>query len=301
MPYLFTCPHCQTKTQVEDRFSGQAGQCVSCGGEIQLPEFSGTSHASAPQDGVKSLRWIVASLVAVILLGCFIFAAAKYGGDTMNRFNTNRIKAASKSNLEKIAKALNAYAADFGTYPPPFTRAANGQKLHSWRVLILPYLGEEELYNQFKLDVSWDDPENMSVAYNPPSVFKHPDATAQGMYSETAYFYIVGTGTLFPPKAKPLGPNAVVDDPGQTILVIEGKPLVPSRMWTEPMDLDFAKMVGNVGGTVGVEPGGLIDDGAMMATVDGRGHFLPITTDTQTFRALVTPSGGERLRDDLLD
>ncbi len=40
MPFLFTCPHCQTKTQVDDRYSGQSGNCVTCGGPIQLPRFA---------------------------------------------------------------------------------------------------------------------------------------------------------------------------------------------------------------------------------------------------------------------
>ena len=36
----------------------------------------------------------------------------------------------------------------------------------------------------------------------------------------------------------PLGPDQIVDDPSQTILVIEGTPIVASGLWTEPVDLD---------------------------------------------------------------
>ncbi len=132
MPYLFTCPHCQTKTQVEDCYSGQAGECVTCGGAIQLPQFA-VAATPLPQSrsDSKSVRWIVASVVAVILLGCLAFAMARIGGDTMNRLTSNRERTNSIRNLEKIAAALNAYAADHGTYPPPATRDANGTKLHS--------------------------------------------------------------------------------------------------------------------------------------------------------------------------
>ncbi|MCG8652934.1 MAG: DUF1559 domain-containing protein, partial [Pirellulales bacterium] len=168
MPYLFTCPHCQTKTQVEDRYSGQAGQCVTCGGEIQLPPFSGQptqpAHTHAPSNPI---RWIVASMVAIILMGCLVFAVVRFGGDTVSRLASNRDRNASMRNLEKIAEALNAYAADHGTYPPPFTTGADKKtRMHSWRVLILPYLDEEDLYTQFNLTLPWDDPDNMSVAYN---------------------------------------------------------------------------------------------------------------------------------------
>ena len=72
-------------------------------------------------------------------------------------------------------------------------------------------------------------------------------------------------------------------------------------MWTEPVDLDYSLMSGRLGSNLGVEAGGLFDDGVSMATVDGRGHYLPNTTEPITFRSLVTPRGGERLQDDTLD
>jgi hypothetical protein len=301
MPYLFTCPHCQTKTEVEDRYSGQAGHCVTCGGEIQLPHFaSDPSSVAVRAKPDMTIRWVVASAVTVILLGCFVFAAVQLGGNTMNRFTTNRERSSSIKNLEKIANALNAYAADHGSYPPPVVRDANNVKLHSWRVLILPYLGEEALYNRFRLDKPWSDPDNMSVASEMPAVFRHPQGNASGLYRESAYYLITGPGTLFPPSG-PLGPNRVADAPSQTILLIEGVPLVPSGMWTEPIDLDFNQMSGQIGSSPGIDPGGLLDGGAAMATIDGRGHFVPDTMMPSIFRALVTPSGGERLADDTLD
>ncbi len=165
-------------------------------------------------------------------------------------------------------------------------------------MLILPYLGEQELYNRFDLGVAWNSGENQSVGYEVPAVYRHPNSNSNGMYYESAYYLIVGQGTLFPVTG-PLGPDQIIDDPAQTILVIEGTPIVSS--WTEPVDLDFTKMSGTIGSRPGIEPGGLLDDGVAMATADGRGHFLPETTDPSIVRALVTPRGGERMADDTLD
>ena len=301
MPHLFTCPHCQTKTEVEDRYSGQKGQCVTCGNEIQLPQFAGASVAQATSSRTAgAVRWLVAAVVTVILLGCFVFAAVRLGGNTMNRLTENRDRASSIRNLEKIAKALNAYAADHGSYPPQATRDANNSPLLSWRVLILPYLGEEELYDQLRLDLPWSDPDNMRVADDMPAVYQHPNSNENGLYRESAYYLIIGPGTLFPP-AGPLGPDGLVDDPAQTILLTEGTPLVPSGMWTEPIDLEFAKMSGQIGSNPGLDPGGLLEQGAAIATVDGRGHVIDDTMMPSIFRALVTPSGGEPMADDTLD
>ncbi|MGI9474980.1 MAG: DUF1559 domain-containing protein [Rubripirellula sp.] len=301
MPYLFTCPHCQTSTQVEDRYSGQKGECVACGEPIQLPRFAaGITQLPPAIKQTKSAGWVAAAIVAVILLGCLLFALVRVGGQTMNRLSSNRERTSSMRNLERIADALNAYANDHGSYPPSFTRDASGRRMHSWRVLILPYLDEDDLYNRFDLSQAWDFPINMNAAAAIPSVYQHPNSGSTMRFNESAYYLVVGPGTLFP-KNGPLGPDQVVDDLAQTILVIEGTPLIPSGSWAEPIDLDFAKIQGKIGSNPGIEPGGLLDDGVAFATADGRGHFLPNVTDPATVRALVTPRGGERLRDDTLD
>jgi hypothetical protein len=35
-----------------------------------------------------------------------------------------------------------------GAFPPPFLADASGRPMHSWRVLILPFLEQGELYNR---------------------------------------------------------------------------------------------------------------------------------------------------------
>jgi hypothetical protein len=293
MPYRFTCPHCQTKTEVEDRFSGQSGRCVTCGEPIQLPHFAVAAGTAPATTGRPAAGWIIASAVAVILLACLLIALVRMGRQTMTRLTTGRERNASLQNLERIAAALNAYAADHGSYPLRVTRDSNNNPLHSWRVLILPYLGEEELYSRFDLTLAWDSPHNMQAAGDIPAVYQHPSA---GEKLESSYYVIAGPGTLFPAPI-PLGPDQISDDPSQTILVIEGTPIVASGLWTEPVDLD----AGNLRSNPGIEPGGLSAGGVAFATSDGRGHFVPDSIDPLTFRSLITPRGGERLADDTLD
>jgi hypothetical protein len=301
MPHLFTCPHCQTKTQVDDRYSGHTGECVTCGGAIQIPRFApGESVDSAGADS-KKVTWIVGAVVSVILLACLLFAVVRVGGETMSQLTVTRERTASMRNLERIADAMNAYAADFGAYPPNATLDANGVPLHSWRVLILPYLDQEALFDQFDLKQPWSHPENMKLAYEMPAVYTHPNGGVNTMYTQSAYYLITGPGTLFPSPNAPLGPDRITDDVSQTILVVEGTPIVASGLWTEPVDLKFANMQGKLGSNPGIEPGGLLEGGVAMATSDGRGHFIENNVDPLEFRALVTPRGGERLADDTLD
>ena len=305
MPYLFTCPHCQTKTQVDDRFSGQSGSCVTCGGPIELPEFAQQERpeSARPAGGIKSdrlIRWVVAAMVGVVLIGALLVALFRVAGDTIAEMSSGRDQATSMKNLQRIAAALNAYAADYGTYPPSATRDENGKPMHSWRVLILPYLGEDQLYNQFELRVAWDHPTNLLAASRIPAFYRDPSGALSSTPYASAYYMVTGPRTLHPASG-PLGPDYVVDKPGQTVLVIEGTPLVPSGRWSEPIDLDIAKMQGDLKSNPGIEPGGVLDSGVAFATVDGRPHFVPDTIEPFSMMALMTANGGEPLADDLLD
>ncbi|KAA1260470.1 hypothetical protein LF1_30100 [Rubripirellula obstinata] len=303
MPFLFTCPHCETKTQVDDQYSGKQGQCVSCGGEITLPRFaSATKTKSKPaRRDSKLISVLAATAVCSLILGSLLFAIIRFGGQTMATLSNSREQTTSMRNLEKIAAAMNAYAADHGTYPAPMTVNSNGTPLHSWRVLLLPYLGEEDLYDRINLRLPWDHAENaMVMQYSAPLVYQHPSSTNNGFGSGPAYFLITGTGTLFPPTG-PLSPNDVTDDVTQTLLVVEGSPVTPPMSWAEPVDLPFSMMTGRLAGNPGSEPGGLLEGGVAAATVDGRGHFIRDEIAPADFLSLVTPTGGERLRDDTLD
>ena len=322
MPYLFTCPHCQTRTEVEDEFSGQAGQCVVCGREIVLPEFAsvandqsgrGDRSGAGDQTGPgkrssmasgstatskkrkRSVAWIAAAVLLLLIVGTGVIAIAKIGGSAAQRVRQGRERLASIRNLEKIASALNAYAADHGRYPAPAILGRNGKPLLSWRVQILPYLGEEELYDEFNLDESWDVGENQLLQYQMPVVFRHPDS--QGWSSDTTYHLVTGRGTLFPPTG-PLGPKQVADGATKTILCVEAR---ASSVWSEPLDLDVIATGGTINSASGTDLGGVTTGGVCVVTVDGRGHFLSEATPAMTVNALISPRGGEPLPDDVLD
>ncbi|MBR0224653.1 MAG: DUF1559 domain-containing protein, partial [Thermoguttaceae bacterium] len=97
-----------------------------------------------------------------------------------------------------ITAALYAYRADHGTLPPAFTVDKNGKPLHSWRVLILPYLGDDAkaLYNKLRLDEPWDSEYNRAFHAQLPDVFCCP--SAKDLKSgETIYSVLLGEEGLF--------------------------------------------------------------------------------------------------------
>ncbi|TWT55367.1 DUF1559 family PulG-like putative transporter [Allorhodopirellula solitaria] len=303
MPYLFTCPHCHTRTEVENEFSGQSGECVVCGHEITLPNFAPEAQSSTPgsqstggKRRKRSAAWVVAAVVVLMIAGAATIAIVRVGGTTATRLREGRTRIASIRNLETIAQALNAYAADHGTYPAPSLYSPAGKPTLSWRVSILPYLGEEELYDRFDLSSTWDSSHNRRIANEGmPSIYRHPDS--ESWSTEAVYHLVTGAGTLFP-ASQALGPKDAVDGARQTLLLVESP---VSTIWSEPVDVDFAMSGGTINAAQGNDLGGLTDGGVCVVTVDGRGHFLPETTAPMTVSALITPQGGEPLPDDVLD
>lgn len=314
MPHLFTCPKCQTQTRVDDQFSGHRGECVQCRAEITVPHFTAPHFTALPRPGDgrdrgtgrsvvlpgRLVRFVAALLAVSVVTVFIVLAVFRYGGRSIARISEGRTRAGSIANLEKIALALNNYAADHGSYPPPVIRNAAGKALHSWRVLILPYLGEDELSNRYDQRLAWDDPKNLYLQWEVPPVFLHPNSGAGGWSAQSAYYLITGPGTLFPPSG-PVTPEQIFDRPSQTILVAEGAPIIASGCWLEPVDLDYTTMTGDLLGGGGMEMGGLSPRGVTFATVDGRGHFVDDTISPSIVQALVTPNGGEPLADDVLD
>lgn len=312
MPHLFTCPRCHTQTLVDDRYSGQSGRCVTCGAAIELPSFAplsgaadGAAMATWRIGGISPLgrRWI-AAVACLVLFACGAVALLRYGSPAVSTLQSNRMRAQSLRNVERIAAALNAYAADHGSYPPARTERADGTAMHSWRVLLLPYLGEDALFDQYDMNQPWDSATNRELAQRVPLVYRPPGGLVFG--TEAGYSLITGPGTLFPPAlprgSGALGPRDVSDDPGQTLLVVESLPQTNTLMsWIEPSDLDAGVMQGVIGAAAGREIGGTLPGGAVVATVDGRGHFLDARSSPRTVMALITIAGGEPLADDVLD
>src|SRR5262245_11913758 len=97
--------------------------------------------------------------------------------------------------LKTIGLALHNYHDAQGYLPPPASLGKDGKALLSWRVAILPYVEQDNLYRQFRLDEPWDSPHNKKLIARMPAVF---GPAGQGAAAgRTAFQYIVGPGAVF--------------------------------------------------------------------------------------------------------
>jgi hypothetical protein len=192
------------------------------------------------------------------------------------------------NNLKQIGLAMHSYADANGHLPPPAVYDKKGKALLSWRVLILPSLGEDALYNEFKLDEAWDSPHNKKLLAKMPSVYAVPGVG--GPQKDRTYYQVfVGKGTMFEGQDG-IRLSDVPDGPERTIMIIEGGKSVP---WTKPEDLpyDTKKPLPKLGG--------LFENGIGAAYADGSAHFIPRKMgDEKTMRALITRNGAETLDPD---
>jgi len=137
------------------------------------------------------------------------------------------------NNLKQISLAMHTYHDVSGTFPPAAKYDANGKPLLSWRVLILPYLDEPALYEQFHLDEPWDSPHNKPLADRMPSVFRCPSERLPSQ-SLTTYMVVVDPRSIFTGEASGVPISRVSDGTSTTLLVVEAARPV---LWTKPEDL----------------------------------------------------------------
>src|SRR5947207_1926384 len=112
-----------------------------------------------------------ATLACVMLFAGLAATAAPVPKDTPVPAVTEAHLAASKKNLEQIVLAVHNHASANVDRLPGDIRSKDGKPLLSWRVAILPFIDEDDLYKQFKLDEPWDSENNKKLIEKLPKTY----------------------------------------------------------------------------------------------------------------------------------
>ncbi len=186
----------------------------------------------------------------------------------------------------ELGQAMHRYHEQNGHFPRAAIRNKEGKPLLSWRVAILPSLGYEELYKEFKLDEPWDSPHNKSLLAKMPKVFAPPEGGKKE--TEATYYQVfIGKDALFEDD-QDITYQDVTDGTVHTILIVEAGKSVP---WTKPEDLAYSadKPLPELGGAIG--------DGLFsLIMADGTPYYARNGLDEefqQHLRAYITRNGGE--------
>jgi hypothetical protein len=206
------------------------------------------------------------------------------------RMRGSAARAQSINNLKQIGLAMHMYHDAHKSFPAQASYDKAKKPLLSWRVHILPYVDQGELYKQFKIDEPWDSAHNKVLLAKMPPTYRSPLMRPDVEAGKTTYLVPVGPKLIFNgPKATHI--RNITDGTSNTIFAIDADD-AEAVYWTQPEDWHVdpkrpkAGAVRDVGGTKII----------LAVFADGSVRMLPASIGNEAFWSLLTPSGGEAIQ-----
>ena len=164
----------------------------------------------------------------------------------------------SLNNLKQLALAMHNYQDRNFHFPPAVLMGPDGKTPHSWRIEMLPYLDQQALYDQYRMNEPWDSENNKRVLEQMPEQFRSPFDDPKS--SNSGYYVFVGPGTMFEGK-EGIKIQEITDGTSNTLMVVEAKRNIP---WTKPDDIPFDpnKPLPKLGGFVKGQFAAALGDGS---------------------------------------
>ena len=204
---------------------------------IRRPRQATGETANGPEQDPPSRRswpvWLRSLLAALAGTGLLCLLAFHPGSAPRWR------RTECANHLRQIALALHDYHQVYGCLPPAHVDGPGGKPMHSWRVLLLPFLHYDKLYRQYDFAEPWNGPKNSLLAKRIPHEYRCP-AAREGNSPATNYVAVVGPATAWP-GGKCARFQDIKDGTSDTILLVE---VADSTInWMEPRDMSFDRAV----------------------------------------------------------
>ncbi len=185
------------------------------------------------------------------------------------------------NNLKQIALALLNFESAYQTFVPQALTSKDGKKLLSWRVMILPFLEQNELYQQFHFDEPWDSEHNIQLVEKMPKIYE----TAGGIQGKTAILTPLTPSSVFGRQGKPIQFRDITDGSSNTVWLLEVEP-TDAVIWTKPDDYSMAD-------EQSYKKLFLHRENVPVGLVDGSIRMFPKSFPYAEFQKLLSINGGE--------
>jgi hypothetical protein len=244
---------------------------------------------------------ILSVLGGVMLLSCGVCGVV--GFFFWRGASEHAESARCKSNLRLIALGFMNHHDQRGDLPPLYIADAQGRPLHSWRVLLLPYIEEHNLFRQIRLNEPWDSEYNRQFHSQMPPVYVCPSSPHPRESGLTSYFSVSGEGAPLEPLQvdtsdpqlilryrSPTSFSSLVDGVSNQGIVFEATGYAVN--WMEPVDITYELRFVQGEGQKGLgspHPGGIVH----MALGDTIILDLKPDTTVEQLRALLTRNDGK--------
>jgi hypothetical protein len=276
---------------------GKTLACRKCGQTAIVVDFSKEpetlsieNEISGIQDSIPSDKSRIGlsrfARYAILVCACFMFSLGCFfvyklivgepHDDALTRLALRTQEVESK--LRAIGTAWVDYESKTQRLLP-----SSDTKL-SWRVHLLPYLGYRTLYHRFRLNESWDSPNNSELIAYMPEAYRLTDDTSRG---HTRIQVAVGKQMIFGSELNPSF-SSITDGVDDTLLaVVVSEDL--STPWTKPDTLEIRpdesiRSLGN-----------LKEDFISAIACTGEPVFFSKDSSPLDFYAALTPRGGEAI------
>ena len=231
--------------------------------------------------------------VPIVVVGVLLWQLAKYGNEVGRRSQCC-------ANLKMIAIAMLTYSDAHGCFPPAYIPDKEGRPMHSWRVLLMPFMGEEHFFESYRLDEPWNSPHNRALAHGVPHgmdpnypIYHCPSDRDSDKW-DTSYVMVVG------PRAISDGPTAMrpeerAYDFSRTVVLIEMSDSgIP---WMEPRDLRSDEMSFKINSPDGRGIRSRHPTGAMVMFGHANERFLHETEDPRLVEDLIAGRKSQAVAD----
>ena len=203
-----------------------------------------------------------------------------------------------RGHMSQLSMALWNYHDTYDSFPPAYVADVDGTPLHSWRVLILPFIDGNDIYQQYRFDEPWNGPHNSQLADRLASRFQCPGRRHDKSSHVTDYVALVGPESAFPGSSSTRMTD-LRDGPENTILLAE---IAHSDIhWMEPRDLSTQTMSFQVNDPGRPSLSSYHPGGPAVIFADGiTAYRLQSTIRPETLKALTTIQRGEPVSRDKL-
>jgi prepilin-type processing-associated H-X9-DG protein len=272
----------QSQDPVERAFGRYIERVSNLTDDLYVPERQGDSLVlfhGLQQDNPIQQQLITVAVVGMLV--ALILPAIQAAREAARRNQ-------SMSQLKQLILAMHMYADSHKALPPHASYGPDGKPLLSWRVHLLPYLEQEQLYAQFKLDEPWDSPHNRALIPLMPGVFANPNLGAP-KEGKTDYLALVGPQCILDGSPNGIGFAKIGDGMSKTIVLVEAD-ADRAVFWTKPADIEFDPNNPSAGF------GKLRPGGCNAAFADGHVQFISNDIDPAMLKALITRNGREAIQ-----
>ncbi len=200
---------------------------------------------------------------------------------------TGQSRPNAMNSLKQIALAMHNFHDVYGHFPPQALTDAKGKRLLSWRVMILPYLDQAKLYNEFHLDEPWDSEHNIKLVSKIPAVLKSTSLPGEKLeHSKTRFVAPLTFNSTFGRVGPGVRIQEITDGTSNTLMIIEASS-DESVIWTKPEDLtinEADRLLSIINQN---------SDGFAACMCDGSARFFPRKIIPAAIQGILSINGGE--------